>query len=75
MDPEVVIRAVGNAFQLLDAERELVFNVVGFLRVKCALAVRDIENVEFLAGNTDFRIESEACFQPFKIFIIGTGSI
>ena len=61
---EVVVGAVGHAFQFLDAEGELVFDVVGPLRVERALAVRHVEDVQLLARDADLTVEVEAGLQP-----------
>ena len=60
VDAEVVVGAVGHAFEFLDAEGELVFDVVGLLRVERALAIRHVEDVELLARDADFLVEREA---------------
>ena len=62
---EVVIGAVGDAFEFLDAEGEFVFDIVGLLRVEGALAIGHVEDVEFLARDADFLVEREAGFEPF----------
>ena len=44
---QVVVGAVGDAFQLAHAEGEFVFEVVGFFRVERPLAIRDVLDVDF----------------------------
>ena len=61
---EVVVGAVGDAFEFLNAEGEFVFDVVSFLRVVGAFAIGDVEDVEVLAWDADFFVEFEARFQP-----------
>ena len=46
---EVVIGAVGDAFELLDAEGKLVFDVVGALGIEGALVGGDVVDVELVA--------------------------
>ena len=62
--PEVVVGAVGDAFQLAHAEGEFVFEVVGFLRVEGALAVRDVFDVDLRARDADVLIKFQALLEP-----------
>lgn len=61
---EVVVGAVGDAFELLDAEGEFVLEVVGFAGVEGALIFWDVEDVDFVAGDADGFIPFEAFFEP-----------
>mgnify|MGYP007004034510 CR=1 FL=1 len=61
---EIVIRAVGNAFEFAHAEGEFVFQIVGFFGVKGAFAIGDIVNVNLRAGDTDVLVEREALLEP-----------
>ncbi len=62
---EVVVGAVGDAFQFLLSEGEVVFDVVGFLGVMSAFTVGDVEDVEFFTVEANFFVEAEAGFEPF----------
>jgi len=65
MHPEVVVGAVRDTFEFLDAEGKLVFNVVGFLRVKCPLAIRHIEDMQLLARDAHLAVKLQALLEPF----------
>ena len=54
-----------NHFEFLLAEGEIVFDVVGLLRVVGAFTVGDVEDVEFVGVEADLRIELEAFGEPF----------
>ena len=62
---EVVVAAVGDAFEFLLAEGEVVFDVVSLLRIVGAFAVRDVEDVELVGIESDLGIELEALGEPF----------
>src|SRR5712692_7052742 len=42
---QIVVRAIGNAFQFLPAERKFVFDVKGAFGIESALVLGDIEDV------------------------------
>ena len=62
---EIVRTTISNSFEFLNAKGEFIFDIVGFFRVVGPLAVRDIEDVEFLARNANFGIPLEAVLEPF----------
>lgn len=62
---EVVVATVGDTFEFLLTEGEIVFDVVGFLRVVGPLAIRDVEDVELLFIESDLFVEGEAVGEPF----------
>ena len=62
---QVIVRAVGNAFQFLNAEREFIFQVVGFLGIEGAFTIRHVQDMDVFARHAHFVIEAEAVFQPF----------
>lgn len=65
MAAQVIVRAVGNAFQFLNAEREFIFQVVGFLGIEGAFTIRHVQDMDVFARHAHFVIEAEAVFQPF----------
>jgi len=65
MAAQVIIRPVGDALQFLDAEGEFILQVIGFLGVESAFAVRHVQNMNVFARNPHFVIEAKTVFQPF----------
>ncbi len=61
---EIVVAAMGDAFEFLDAEGKFVFEVVGALRVKRAVLVGDGEDVDFGARDADGFVPGEAFLEP-----------
>ena len=62
---EVVVATVSDAFEFLLTEGEIVFDVVGLLRVVGAFAIRDVEDVKFFFIEADGLVEGEAICEPF----------
>ncbi len=54
---QIVVRAVGDAFQFLHAKGEFVLDVVGLLGVERAFSVRDVQDVEMRPTVTRSRPE------------------
>ena len=61
---EIVIGAVGDAFEFAHAEWELVFEVVGLLRVERSFSIRNVIDVDLRAGNADVLVEFEPLLEP-----------
>ena len=61
---EVVIGAVSDTLELLDAEGEFVFDVVGLLRIKRTITIGHIEDVQLGARDADLLVKLEAFLKP-----------
>ena len=61
---EVVVGAVGDALELLRAERKGIEKVVGALGVEGAVFFRDIEDGDFAPGDADGFVPGKAVGQP-----------
>ena len=61
---KIVIGAVGDTFEFLNAEGKFVFDIVSFLRVESAIFIRDVHDMETLAGDPYLLVKLQSRFEP-----------